>query len=157
MALRRGAGTEIKEFLLPVPIAYANLGLPNGQSMEAYYQLQWQRTVIDACGSYFAPAEGATSYQPGNCSYRISVRSGQQQSNVAAGRFVQLVEGVKGSDSDNYGITYRFPISALDTEFGLSYQHLSSRTPVISVRTGAAASRGAPGALRCSVWQPRTR
>ncbi|MBK8890778.1 MAG: DUF1302 family protein [Dechloromonas sp.] len=29
-ALRRGAGTEIKEFLIPVGMVFANLGLPGG-------------------------------------------------------------------------------------------------------------------------------
>jgi len=142
--LRRGAGTEIKEFLLPVPIAYANLGLPGGQSVEAYYQLQWARTVVDACGTYFSPAEGANNYQIGDCNIATTFGGGTNNQNIAAGAFFKLVEGEKGSNSGNFGITYRFPVSAVDTEFGVSYQHLSSRIPYISVKSGTVLPPGAP-------------
>jgi len=139
-ALRRGAGTEIKEFLLPVPIAYGNLGLPGGASVEAYYQLQWQRTVVDACGTYFSPAENAVSYQVGNCNIATTFggtpTGGNNPANIAANRFFQLVGGDKGSNTGNYGLAFRFPVSALDTEFGVYYQNLSSRTPIISIKTG---------------------
>ena len=56
-SLRR-AGTEIKEALLPVWSVTGNIGLGSGMSLDAYYQLKWERTAIDYCGTYWAPAEG---------------------------------------------------------------------------------------------------
>ena len=50
----RRPGTEVKEALLPVGMVYANWGIPNGPSIEGFYQFQWQPTNIDACGTYFS-------------------------------------------------------------------------------------------------------
>jgi hypothetical protein len=147
-ALRRGAGTEIKEFLLPVPVAYANIGLPKGMSLEMFYQFQWQPTVVDACGTFFSPAENAVSYQIGNCNIATTFggtpTGGNNAANIAAGRYFALTSGVKGSNSGNYGVAFRFPVNAIDTEFGTYYQHLSSRTPIISVRTGTPLPAASP-------------
>lgn len=39
---------------------------------------------------------------------------------------------------NQFGLAFRMPIEALDTEFGLYWQQLYSRTPVISPRAGLA-------------------
>ncbi len=143
-ALRRGAGTELKEFLIPVAMAYANLGLPQGMSLEAFYQLQWQRTVVDACGTYFSPAEGANSYRVGNCNIASGFGGGTSKQQIANGTFFQLVNGQKASNSGQYGVAFRFPVNAIDTEFGVYYQNVQSRVPYISVVTGQPLPAGAP-------------
>ena len=45
-ALRK-PGAEIKEALLPVGLLYANVGLTMDLSVEAFYQYEWKRTILD--------------------------------------------------------------------------------------------------------------
>ena len=70
----RRPGTELKEILLPVWMAYANWGFDWG-SIEAFYQLEWQNTSIDACGTYWAVTENNISVNPGQCNSATVITS----------------------------------------------------------------------------------
>ncbi|MCH8178066.1 MAG: DUF1302 family protein, partial [Proteobacteria bacterium] len=50
----RRPGAEIKEGLLPVNLLFANLGATDNLSVEGFYQLEWEPTAIDGCGTYFS-------------------------------------------------------------------------------------------------------
>ena len=62
----RRAGAELKEILLPVWAAYANWGF-NWGSVEAFYQLEWNNTSVDACGTYFSVTSTQIGADPGSC------------------------------------------------------------------------------------------
>lgn len=47
-------GFELDEVIIPSNQVWASLNLTEKISAEAFYQLQWQRTVIDASGTYFS-------------------------------------------------------------------------------------------------------
>jgi len=51
------AGAELKEGLLPTNMLFANLGLSDNLSMEAFYLLDYQETVMPGCGTYFSPTD----------------------------------------------------------------------------------------------------
>ncbi len=53
----RRPGAEIKEGLLPVPLAYMSLGLPANLSLEAFYQFKFEPYKIDPSGSPFSGAD----------------------------------------------------------------------------------------------------
>lgn len=50
----RSPGAELKEAFIPQGMAWVSAGLTENLSMEAYYQYEWQGTVIPAAGTYFA-------------------------------------------------------------------------------------------------------
>jgi len=156
----RRPGAELKEVLLPVAMAYANWGFSFG-SMELFYQFEWDNTSIDSCGTYWAVTENNISSRPGKCNSAtvitnvlgsqpfvpnpapppVFLPSGvlvpQLGSNVFAqanGLFVPLVEGDEPSDSDQFGVAFRFPIR--DSEIGLYAMNIHSRLPYISGRSG---------------------
>ena len=56
----RRPGAEIKAALLPVNMAFANVGLTDSLSMETFYQLEFQETVIPGCGTYFSTNDYAS-------------------------------------------------------------------------------------------------
>ena len=60
----RRPGAEIKEGLIPVNMFYVAQSLTENLSMEAFYQLEWDQTVVDNCGTFFAQpdiiADGCT-------------------------------------------------------------------------------------------------
>jgi len=135
----RRPGAEIKEGLLPVSLIYGNMGLPFGFSLEAFYQFKWEETVLDGCGTYFSNvdyvAKGCNQLLVANAAPDVII---QNLANVKKDPFVD-----EPSDSGQFGIALRNYVEAIDTEFGLYYQRLHSRTPLLSVHyTPAAAAPG---------------
>lgn len=55
----RRPGAEIKEGLIPVNMLYVSQGLTDRLSMEAFYQLEWDQTIVDNCGTFFSGADVA--------------------------------------------------------------------------------------------------
>jgi len=145
----RRPGAEIKEGLLPVALVYGNLGLPAGFSLEGFYQFKWEETVIDGCGTYFSDLDFVAK----GCNFATV-----PDAEVAPGVFLpdSILQGVnsvykdpfvdKASDSGQFGLALRNYVEAIDTEFGLYYQRLHSRTPVLAINyTLAAASQSILG------------
>lgn len=50
----RRPGAEIKEGLIPVNMFYIGQSLTDNLSMEAFYQIEWNPTVTENCGTFFA-------------------------------------------------------------------------------------------------------
>jgi len=50
----RRPGAEIKEGLIPVNMFYVSQSLTENLSTEAFYQLEWDQTVTDNCGTFFS-------------------------------------------------------------------------------------------------------
>ena len=57
VAAFRRPGAEIKEGLIPVNMLYLSQSLTDNLGMEAFYQLEWDQTVIDNCGTFFSPSD----------------------------------------------------------------------------------------------------
>jgi hypothetical protein len=127
----RRPGAEIKEGLLPVGLIYGNLGMGGGWSVEGFYQFEWEKTVIDGCGTYFSTADFAAE----GCNELAAPDVGvpdfvlQNINNVRKDPFVN-----EASNGGQYGIALRNYVEPIDTEFGLYYQRLHNRTPVLNVR-----------------------
>jgi hypothetical protein len=145
----RRPGAEIKEGLLPVALVYGNLGLPAGFSLEGFYQFKWEETVIDGCGTYFSDLDFVAK----GCNFATV-----PDAEVAPGVFLpdNILQGVnsvykdpfvdEAGDSGQFGLALRNYVEAIDTEFGLYYQRLHSRTPVLAINyTLAGASQSILG------------
>ncbi len=50
----RRPGAEIKEGLIPVNMFYVSQSLTDNLSAEAFYQIEWDQTVVDNCGTFFS-------------------------------------------------------------------------------------------------------
>ncbi len=116
-------GAEIKEVLLPVNMAYANIGLSENLSAEAFYQLKFQETVVPGCGTYFSTSDVVS---PGCNS--ITIADG-----VAS--VARAADGIQLAKTDGqYGLALRYISPALgNTEFGLYAMNIHSRMPVSNI------------------------
>ena len=149
----RRAGAELKEILLPVWAVYANWGFDFG-SIEAFYQLKWNNTSVDGCGTYFTATSTLIAADPGSCD-SITVVGGQLGNPLpgtaspivpqlgsqpyqqgAAGTYVPATQGREPSDSGQFGLAFRFPVDMIDTEIGLYAMNIHSRLPVSASLTG---------------------
>ncbi len=110
-------GAEIKEVLLPVNMAYSNLGLSESLSFEAFYQLEYQESVLPGCGTYFSPND----YISDGCN--VLDLTAQNAS-------LQRSEDSTPDSDGQFGLSFRYVSEALsDTEFGLYFMNIHSRTP----------------------------
>lgn len=131
----RRAGAQVREILLPVPLLYGNLGLPGGVSLEAFYQLQWKKTVIDGCGTFFSPADvincGGSQFGPDAFSDR------EQYHGVAALGGLNLRSlrqaDAKPSNAGQYGLAMHWLEPGSETDVGLYYINYHTRTPYLSL------------------------
>jgi hypothetical protein len=131
----RRPGAEIKEGLLPVNLVYANLGMGAGWSLEGFYQIKWEETVIDGCGTYFSDVDFAAQGCSGLIAPEVEIAPGvwlpdstlQYINNAKRDPYTD-----KPSNGGQFGIAVRKYVEQIDTEFGLYYQNLHNRTPVIN-------------------------
>ncbi|WP_339522863.1 DUF1302 domain-containing protein [Pseudomonas sp. EA_35y_Pfl2_R111] len=144
----RRPGAEIKEGLIPVNMFYISQSLTENLSMEAFYQLEWDQTVTDNCGTFFAQpdiiADGCTdnlrvlSNNPAAAAAvngRLAAVAGRPDLAVnqnSEGVLVRRSDDRDARDSGQFGTAFRYFSPALDTEFGAYFINYHSRTPAFS-------------------------
>ncbi|MCG6541528.1 DUF1302 domain-containing protein [Pseudomonas sp. KSR10] len=149
----RRPGAEIKEGLIPVNMLYVSQSLSDRLSMEAFYQLEWDQTIADNCGTFFASADVVADGCDNN--YNIldaatvnSLLALPAATRAALGIDVES-EGLlvnRGGDRDardsgQYGIAMRWLGDS--TEYGVYAMNYHSRTPNLSMRNANQAAIGA--------------
>lgn len=135
-------GVEIKEALLPVNMLSLAMGLTENLSAEAFFQLEYQNTVLPGCGTFFA---GTDAIQPG-CGplFAVSGLTEEQQSDMSlvnpalpsSANMIIQKEGEDKPKGDQFGISFKYFSEALNsTEFGFYYLNYHSRLPYTSAIT----------------------
>ncbi|WP_137818090.1 DUF1302 domain-containing protein [Pseudomonas sp. 2FG] len=142
----RRPGAEIKEGLIPVNMFYVSQSLTENLSAEAFYQLEWDQTVTDNCGTFFAQPDIVAD----GCDDNLRVlrkRSSLPPAVLALaprlgvdvneeGVLVRRGPDRDADDSGQWGTALRYFAEPLDTEFGAYFINYHSRAPVFSA-TGA--------------------
>ncbi|VVN26357.1 hypothetical protein PS645_04588 [Pseudomonas fluorescens] len=145
----RRPGAEIKEGLIPVNMFYVSQSLTDNLSAEAFYQLEWDQTIVDNCGTFFSQPDIIAD----GCDNNLRVLN--KRSTIPAAALPTLTalgvnvdnEGVlvrRGPDRDardsgQWGASLKYMFEPLDTEFGAYFMNYHSRAPIFSA-TGAPAS-----------------
>ncbi|MEZ0621563.1 DUF1302 domain-containing protein [Pseudomonas sp. Env-60] len=158
----RRPGAGIKEGLIPVNMFYVSQSLTDNLSAEAFYQLEWDQTVTDNCGTFFSQPDVISD----GCSNNLRVLN--KRSTIPAAALPTLgalgvdvnSEGVlvrRGPDRDardsgQFGVAMRYNFEPLDTEFGAYFMNYHSRAPIFSAQGAPSAAYTRPlgplGALR---------
>ncbi|SDS32102.1 MULTISPECIES: DUF1302 domain-containing protein [Pseudomonas] len=142
----RRPGAEIKEGLIPVNMFYVSQSLTDNLSAEAFYQLEWDQTVVDNCGTFFSQPDIVAD----GCDSNLRVLNKRSQiPAIALGPLANAgvdvnQEGVlvrRGPDRDardsgQWGASLKYMFEPLDTEFGAYFMNYHSRAPIFSA-TGA--------------------
>ncbi|MCJ1887038.1 DUF1302 domain-containing protein [Pseudomonas sp. LA21] len=143
-ALRR-PGSEVKEGLVPVQLFYLSQGLTENITAEAFYQIKWDKTVTDNCGTFFG-SDGVAK----GCDDRLVAAGYDLAPGIAqnTGGGAALAGGIDDAyiprakdndarDSGQYGLALRWFVPELnETEFGAYAMKYHSRNPFLStVRT----------------------
>ncbi|MNJ10178.1 hypothetical protein D3C77_43320 [compost metagenome] len=153
-ALRR-PGAEVKEGLIPVNLLYVSQGLADNITAEAFYQLEWDKSVVDNCGTFFGN-DGV----PQGCNDRLVVAGldlppGAASNTgglgaIAAGTddaFIPRLKDNDARDSGQFGVALRWYVpEANDTEFGAYALNYHSRNPYLSINQMSSAAGGVASA-----------
>ncbi|PKF70163.1 DUF1302 domain-containing protein [Pseudomonas fluvialis] len=153
----RRPGAEIKEGLIPVNMFYIAQSLTDNLSMEAFYQLEWDQTVVDNCGTFFAQPDIVSDGCADNLRVLRSRSSLPPTALGAAGLFgvdingegvlVRRAQDRDARDDGQWGLAFRYMFEPLDTEFGFYAMNYHSRAPIFSAQAGSAAAYGAIGSF----------
>ncbi|WP_068830558.1 DUF1302 domain-containing protein [Pseudomonas sp. BMS12] len=137
----RRPGAEIKEGLIPVNMFYMSQTITDQLSAEAFYQLEWDQTVIDNCGTFFASSDVSADGCDNNYTILDPATIGAlrgAQAGPLGGFLTGLTvedEGLvvkRGGDRDardsgQWGAALRW--LGDDTEYGAYFMNYHSRTP----------------------------
>lgn len=129
----RRPGAEVKEGLLPVNMAYANLGINDALSVEAFYQIEWQETVGDGCGTFFSTSDVSSD----GCTQLLY----RDITGVVPGGYLSFLRDEndptrEAKDDGQYGVSLRYFSDALNSEFGFYAMNIHSRLPAFSTSWG---------------------
>lgn len=152
----RRPGAEIKEGLIPVNMFYVSQSLTDNLSAEAFYQLEWDQTVVDNCGTFFSQPDVIAD----GCNNNLAVLT--KQSSIASpavrnalaqlgvthgspdeGAIVRRGPDRDARDSGQFGIALRYMFEPLNTEFGGYFMNYHSRAPIFSGKGGPASAYSA--------------
>jgi len=161
----RVPGAELKEALTPVGIVSASLGVTDNVSVEAYWQYDYERILIDPVGSYFSTndfvgAGGTFVTLTSAVADHINFGTGLTRlPDVPAifptppfppvgitGAHLTALRSpdVRPDEGDEYGVALRIYAPALnDTEFGFYHIKYHSRLPVINAISSTPAAGAA--------------
>ncbi|TKJ74035.1 DUF1302 domain-containing protein [Pseudomonas sp. CFBP13508] len=142
----RRPGAEIKEGLIPVNMFYVSQSLTDNLSAEAFYQLEWDQTVVDNCGTFFSQPDIVAD----GCDSNLRVLNKRSQIPAVAlgplaangvnvdeeGVLVRRGPDRDARDSGQWGASLKYMFEPLDTEFGAYFMNYHSRAPIFSA-TGA--------------------
>ncbi|ALM54003.1 hypothetical protein AR456_18275 [Halomonas huangheensis] len=115
---------------LPTTLLLAELELSKSWQLGAFYQLDWDSSVLDGCGTAFSThdyvAEGCAGAVPAGSDDRYAYENGL---------FVDRAADNTPSDSGQFGISLAYQPSE-DTALSAYAMNIHSRRPYVSVITG---------------------
>ena len=164
----RVPGSELREALLAVPLVSASVEGALNLSMEGFYQLAWEKTEIDAVGSYFSSTDyvgpgaeravitfgpdlgdmGLTTDPDKNPFLIFSRTSVANDLRLLTTPNDNFLIADRRADHDprnsgQWGIAFRYLLEELgNTEIGFYFTNYHSRLPVVSAHTGTATDAG---------------
>ncbi len=155
VAAFRRPGAEIKEGLIPVNMLYLSQSLTDRLSMEAFYQLEWDQTILDNCGTFFSTADVAADgcddgYHIGSPAIAplqpVAAAFGQGFRVDSEGVILPRAGDRDARDSGQWGLALRW--LGDETEYGLYFMNYHSRTPIVSTQNvGQATLNALPGII----------
>jgi hypothetical protein len=142
VAMIRVPGAELREAYRPSGMAWGSFDFSQTLSAEAFYQYDWQKTVIDPAGTYFSSSDFAGD---GGQYVFLAFASFPDIGPAPfwAGQLnrpfmgVQRTDDREARDDGQYGVALRWFAERLaGTEFGFYFVNYHSRLPVVNGLTG---------------------
>lgn len=143
VAAIRVPGAELREAFRPNGMVWGSMDISESVSMQAFYQYDWESTVVDPPGTYFSTNDFA-----GLGGSHVFLAFGSFPDSGETPFYVQPAlnrpfmgvprnPDVEAEDGGQYGAALRWFAEGLGgTEFGFYYVNYHSRLPVVNGMTG---------------------
>ena len=145
-ALRPGVVRD-QEPRIAFPAVFARLGLPEGTSIEAFYQIHFQRNAPNECGTFFSQQDFVSE----GCNAVFLAENLSDWALLAANNYVKRSDTQSPSNSGQAGVALKHLVLPWATEFGLYAAQFHSRatfySAIKSERAGVPYLPGDPGNL----------
>lgn len=147
LAQLHSPGAEIKEALLPLPMAYFSYALSKNVTLESFVEFGWHFSEADALGTYYSTDDAFGGYgaervlvdMTGSGAESLAQAYNQaiynNSSNVLTNKFMG---DAPTSSHGQYGVALRVQPEGIDTEFGIYAMNYNSHTPVARLTAGQA-------------------
>ena len=141
-------GTQVKEILLPAPIISFSSALGGGFSTEAYYQMRWNKLILDPAGTYWSSADflgkggKRGAFIPTSLGNLIGggigdfdPTRGRSMATIIANNGLAPIETTSPKNGGQYGLNLRFKPKDSDTEYAAYYIRYHDKIPFVGFRT----------------------
>lgn len=153
VATIRVPGAELREAYRPSGMVWGSVDLTSSLSAEAFYQYDWEETVIDPAGTYFSTSDfaglGGEYVFLAFASFPDTGETPWFVTPAVSRPFMGVPHGTdrEPEDGGQYGAALRWFVDSLaGTEFGFYYVNYHSRLPVVNALTGTLQGAGAAAA-----------
>lgn len=151
-------GTQVKEILLPAPIVSFSTALGSGFSTEAYYQLKWNKLILDPAGTFWSTADFLGKGGRRGAFIPTSVMDPNYAGGTPLGTFgdfdptrgrpldylansvapglgnIVPIETTSPKNSGQFGVNMRFKPQSGDTEYAAYYIRYHDKIPFVGFR-----------------------
>ncbi|MFY9178789.1 MAG: DUF1302 domain-containing protein, partial [Venatoribacter sp.] len=140
----RRPGAEIKEGLLPVNMAYGSIGLTANTTFEAFYQIGWEKTRTDPCGTFFSTVDfvadgcgpvvlGGEADERDMLEFRDQEIANGVPLSQRVSPMTERIADDEPRDDGQFGVALRTYTDLFGgTEVGFYYMNIHSRVPYIN-------------------------
>jgi len=115
-------GAMPQETKVPVGMVYANFAQGAQWGMDGFVQYEFEHDIYSGCGTYFNIAP----YAPQGC-LQASVLPISEATTFVSGAYVHRAPDVDASDSGQFGLSMRYTMARLGTEFRAYAMNYHSR------------------------------
>ena len=131
----RAPGSEVKDALIPVNMVFGSLGLTDNVTLEAFVQLEYEKTRIDDCGTFLSTvdyvADGCGPVYGLNNQSELSNQQGLTGNGTLPTQLPRVGDD-EPDDTDQFGVAVRWYAQELnETEFGAYFIQYHSRFPTV--------------------------
>lgn len=134
----RQPGLERSDWQLPQGMISAKLDLKSGQSLEAFYQFEYQNSVFPGCGTYFLGSDATVGPNANNaCAAGVlSPGANGDITGLNAKTYIPATATRMPNRWGQFGIGWNIPSQAIAGKIGIYALHIASRTPIVSFARG---------------------
>lgn len=132
---------KVSDSLLPTNLVYVSQALGDTLTLDAFYQLQWDASQAENCGTYFADDVTARGCSAGfTVASPLSPQAGQGYQVTSEGVVVPRGHDQRARDGGQWGTALHW--LAGDVDYGLYFMNYHSRLAFLQTHAASAATVG---------------
>lgn len=133
-------GAVPQEYLLPSTMLHLDYKPSDDLQLRAFYQLEWRKTVLDGCGTFYSNLDNAALGCDGTFLSSFIVPNQEAYERVL---YLKRDNDRTPSNGGQFGFKVDYHLRSIDTKVGAYFINYHARLPIYSVRH-AQSGNGAP-------------